>query len=646
MVLRHHAWEQHRDRVDREAATARTAVARRVQAATQELGRAARAFAGTRALQAAAAAHDLPAVREALRGLAEVHGWGLLVATDYLGRALGSAGQVPPEREILASAAVDAAVAGTPSDTFWAVGDDLYRVRVEPLRHEGRVLGALALGQRLDREFLAALRGGSAAHLRVERGDRPVAATSTAEPPAGIEPLALGAMESGERVSLRILAAGGVGPEVPWGVLGGAAALWLIGSFALGWIALRPHREQVAGLARAADRIARGDLESAVDAAAAGEPGAAMETMRIRLRRRIEDLEARCRDLAGALDLERRIGEQAEHRLEAGLREQLRRADQNAAELAHELKTPAATVAATMHGMRHGLAEWLGCIQALDARSLGPEHARLFHAALEEIHGRAPLGRPPEPAGEGLAADLEAHEVKDPDRAARVLIRTGLAGQWRSLLPLLRRPDAAAILGVLEAFGRVEVHLHSGLTAVEVIAAVARGAGGRDRAGAVDVRRGIEDALAILDHEMRGRVDLRQDLLPLPAVRGDGTELCQVWTNLIHNAVQAMGPGGGRLEVEARAEGGVVVVGVTDSGPGVDRAIRDRLFDPYVTTRRPADGSGLGLSVARRIVEAHGGRISVDSAPGRTRFEVRLPRCEPGLAASPAGAAAAGGEAT
>jgi signal transduction histidine kinase len=97
-----------------------------------------------------------------------------------------------------------------------------------------------------------------------------------------------------------------------------------------------------------------------------------------------------------------------------------------------------------------------------------------------------------------------------------------------------------------------------------------------------------------------------------------------VWTNLIHNAVQAMG-GVGEILIETSVDGEDVRIAIQDDGPGIPADSMSRIFDPFFTTKGKGEGTGLGLSIAHKIVEKHGGRIKVDSVPGRTRFEVHLP---------------------
>jgi signal transduction histidine kinase len=105
---------------------------------------------------------------------------------------------------------------------------------------------------------------------------------------------------------------------------------------------------------------------------------------------------------------------------------------------------------------------------------------------------------------------------------------------------------------------------------------------------------------------------------------GDPERLDLVWENLVKNALFAAGKAG-RVTVRARSDGSGAVVSVEDDGAGVDPAIRDRLFDPFFSTKAQEEGKGLGLDICRRIIDTHGGTISFESIPGRTVFAVYLP---------------------
>ena len=142
----------------------------------------------------------------------------------------------------------------------------------------------------------------------------------------------------------------------------------------------------------------------------------------------------------------------------------------------------------------------------------------------------------------------------------------------------------------------------------------------------VDVRDGLDDTLVMLRSKLRDGIKINLDFADqLPRVQGHGSELNQVWTHLIDNAIDAMG-GEGELELRAYQNDQWVVVEVADSGPGIPLEDQKKIFDPFFTTRAPGEGAGLGLSISHGIVvEKHHGQISVDSKPGSTRFAVKLP---------------------
>ncbi|MEX0629396.1 MAG: ATP-binding protein [Chloroflexota bacterium] len=148
-----------------------------------------------------------------------------------------------------------------------------------------------------------------------------------------------------------------------------------------------------------------------------------------------------------------------------------------------------------------------------------------------------------------------------------------------------------------------------------------------------NVCRGIDDTLLILAHKL-AEVTVTRDYAPdLPEIEGWGSELNQVWTNLLDNAADAMdGQGEIGIRVERTDAGGVRVT-ICDSGPGIPPATLSKIFEPFFTTKPPGVGTGLGLHLSHNIVVQHGGTLDVESKPGRTCFEVVLPPTLPGVAA-------------
>jgi signal transduction histidine kinase len=141
----------------------------------------------------------------------------------------------------------------------------------------------------------------------------------------------------------------------------------------------------------------------------------------------------------------------------------------------------------------------------------------------------------------------------------------------------------------------------------------------------VDVVKNLETTLTILNHKLKRGVTVQRDYQPVPLlVNSFGSELNQVWTNLIDNAIDAMN-GKGELRVRTYRNNGCVVVEIGDNGPGISPEIRAHIFEPFFTTKGVGEGTGLGLDTVQRIVKKHRGSIHVNSKPGDTRFQVWLP---------------------
>jgi signal transduction histidine kinase len=141
----------------------------------------------------------------------------------------------------------------------------------------------------------------------------------------------------------------------------------------------------------------------------------------------------------------------------------------------------------------------------------------------------------------------------------------------------------------------------------------------------VDVAKSLETTLTILNHKLKQGVAVKRDYQSVPLlVNSFGSELNQVWTNIIDNAIDAM-HGKGELRIRTYSEDGCAVVEITDNGPGIAEAVQPRIFEPFFTTKGVGEGTGLGLDTVQRIVKKHRGNIQVNSKPGETRFQVWLP---------------------
>jgi signal transduction histidine kinase len=141
----------------------------------------------------------------------------------------------------------------------------------------------------------------------------------------------------------------------------------------------------------------------------------------------------------------------------------------------------------------------------------------------------------------------------------------------------------------------------------------------------VDIVKSLESTLTILNHKLKRGVTVRREYQRIPLlVDSFGSELNQVWTNLIDNAIDAMG-GNGELRVRTYRDDSCVVVEIGDNGPGISPEAQTHIFEPFFTTKGVGEGTGLGLDTVQRIVKKHRGTIQVTSKPGDTLFQVWLP---------------------
>jgi signal transduction histidine kinase len=222
--------------------------------------------------------------------------------------------------------------------------------------------------------------------------------------------------------------------------------------------------------------------------------------------------------------------------------------------------------------------------------------------------------------------------VAEPWRLAEPLAAAGLDGAWIERLAGLAGPatepalrwiaSTLAARGLADELADSTERMSNLVKAVKSYAYMDRG-----KLVEVDLHEGLETTLTILNHKLKHTaIEVRRDYDPtLPQLTVHGSQLNQVWTNLLDNAIDALGERG-TITIATRRDGDCALVEIGDDGPGIPIAVRTHIFDPFFTTKEVGRGTGLGLDTARRIiVDVHRGSISVDSEPGGTMFHVWLP---------------------
>jgi signal transduction histidine kinase len=318
-------------------------------------------------------------------------------------------------------------------------------------------------------------------------------------------------------------------------------------------------------------------------------------------------------------------------------RERLASLGTMAAGLAHELNNPAAAARRAASDLAEALDVLSSTIGLFVESGVDRDQAEQLVAmqreAIEGAAARSTLSAlEAADAEDELLHSLERLGVAEPWRLTEPLAAAGIDAQWLGRVAEIAGRGASAavawIAASLTARGLAAEIMESTdrmgklVKAIKVYAFMDRG-----ELVETDIHEGLETTIIVLGHKLKHTsIEVRRDYdRSLPKLTLRGSELNQVWTNLLANAIEALGDSGA-IEVVTVRDGVCARVDIIDNGPGIPEAIRDRVFDPFFTTKDVGEGTGLGLDTARRIItERIGGSIEFDSEPGRTAFHVWLP---------------------
>lgn len=333
-------------------------------------------------------------------------------------------------------------------------------------------------------------------------------------------------------------------------------------------------------------------------------------------------------------DLAEALRELQEAQAQLLLSERLAGMGQLVAGIAHEVNTPAAAIQGAVTNLDRSLVRLLDFCRQLANLGLSVPKWNAFidevarHAARTELRQSTAPAEARRRAGD-LADQLEASGVPDARRMGRRMVDLGASDSAMRLLDLAGPTDAVPLIGCLQELvmlRRNGLAISTAIGTVNRIVSALRAYSHLDqtRVDQVNVHDGIETTLIILGSRLKQGITVVRHFGDLPQVPVYVDELNQVWTNLIVNALDAIGEKG-EIVIESEVLGDEVVVRIVDCGPGIPEDLQQRIFKPFFTTKAKGEGTGLGLGIVQRIVDKHGGRLEAESKPGRTCFSVYLP---------------------
>lgn len=299
--------------------------------------------------------------------------------------------------------------------------------------------------------------------------------------------------------------------------------------------------------------------------------------------------------------------------------------------IAHELNTPIGAIRSSIHDIMAILDQTLKQLPTF-IQTLPPSRQQdfwmLFNVAVQKdlrvsLKDERKLKRT-------LIKKLQDYEAPFALKIAEMLVNIGIYDHIEPYLDLLTSPEHSQILDMVYRLSGLHESTNTIVTAIEratkVIFAL-KTYSHYDHSEArvkVNIIDGIETVLTLYQNQIKHNVEIQRHYEELAPLWCYPDELNQVWTNLIHNALQAM-KNKGLLTIEAVQRDTEVIVSVTDNGSGIPPEIRERIFEPFFTTKPAGEGSGLGLDIVKKIIDKHQGAIVVESRPGKTTFRVTLP---------------------
>ncbi|MBW4623451.1 MAG: HAMP domain-containing protein [Cyanosarcina radialis HA8281-LM2] len=410
-------------------------------------------------------------------------------------------------------------------------------------------------------------------------------------------------------------------------------------SILIGLLTARWVTQPLVRLNAAAKEIAIGNLNQNVVVNRQdefGELAQSFNTMATKLQFAFEELKALNTTLAEReqqlADYNRTLEERVRQRTQELIKsEKLAVLGQLVAGVAHEINTPLGAIQAASENISAAFERSMSRLPQL-LLQMTPDELKGFMVLLETIPKTQEIlsSKEERQLKRNLKQTLESKNIENTTIIADTLSKMGLITLTDELMPILQSKNNTSILET--AYSLFVMHRSNQTTrlavgrAAKIVFALKNYARQEQTASKVkaSIADGIETVLTLYHNQLKRGVEVTKSYADVPPILCYPEELTQVWTNLIHNAIQAMDYQG-ELAIAVFVKERHVVVEITDSGCGIPLEHQEKIFEPFFTTKPPGEGTGLGLDIVRQIVNKHGGKIKLESQPGRTKFIVLLP---------------------